>query len=193
LRIEANIEPRTRAGFERLMTGGSPEELDRGAMSLLRSGYPLAAQHCAHKATAMRQFEAQRQAATAHRDRMVAAQAAQAAALAAQNAQAQALADAAAKMHALAVEKGPQVAAPLPVTQNVQAAPVPGTVPVVSSPGVGAFAPPIGSTPGEGSLPRTRARKRIAESMNGHGPELASDDAALNGEPRELPRPSSEH
>jgi len=151
------MEPRTRAGFDRILMGGTPEQLDQAAMSLLRSGYPVAAQICVGKAGAMRRFDAERRAAMARQE--------QAATLhAAQEAQAQALADAATKMHALAAEK------PESVQSAPEAATVGGKVP---SPNLSHVAPPIVTATGEAPLlsvgrkPRTSrkvARKVAAEA-----------------------------
>lgn len=68
--LDGNIEPTTRAGVLNLLQGGTPEQLDAAAQSLLRSGYPMAAHACmqrcrqlAHALMQRQQMAQQRQAA----------------------------------------------------------------------------------------------------------------------------------
>jgi hypothetical protein len=160
MQIDAHCEPQTRAGLERLLTGGTPEQLDQAAHSLLRTGYPLAAQACAMKAEGMRRFNAEVLAGKAKRDQMFAAQAAQQATLQAQAAQAQAIGNAGAVIAQVAAlpkpEVGPQVATPLQGPQGVafQGSPPGATVGVDLPPGVVA-APPT-TAPGEAPLKKSR-------------------------------------
>lgn len=191
--LDANLDHATRAGLERLLTGGSPDELDLAANSLLRTGYPLAAHVCAQKAIAMRQFDAQNRAAQAHRERMHAAHAVQQQEIAARLAQDKALAETAARLRGTpgAPPASPQVAAPLnapsgaafgqngaPVPQNVQPGTTSATVAEVSPPAARTDAPPTVATSGakSSSGARRKPKPAAAEKLNGHGPAASSPD-----------------
>lgn len=77
--IDRHMDPATRAGLGRLLAGGTPDDLDQGARSLLYSGYPLAAHICAQRSIHMRQYLADRRAALARHQQLTEAQNAQAA------------------------------------------------------------------------------------------------------------------
>lgn len=173
---EPHMEPRTRAGFERIMMGGTPEQLDQAAMSLLRSGYPVAAQICVNKAGGMRRFDIERRA-------LLARQAQQQSAQAAAGAQAQAISGAAATMQALAAQK--------PATENVQPTAGPGTVILVPPPVAVPVAPPIGVATGEAlssapTKPVKQARKaapRAPKKKSANGARPAASGVTAPGAP----------
>jgi hypothetical protein len=153
--------------------GGTPDQLDQAANSLLRSGYPLAAQLCVLKAGAMQRFDAERKAGAAHQERarIAAAEAqmqaqARHAEIAAHNAQADAIAQAATNMHALAAQMPaggiPPQAPPTAGSGNVHASPEVATVSVVSPPGSVSVAPPNGAASGEAPLHPSRGTRDAA-------------------------------
>ena len=175
---DAHMEARTRAGLDRLLMGGTPDQLDQAANSLLRSGYPLAAQLCAVKAVAMRRFDEERKTSAAQQDRARLHMQSAQAQMMAQAQQAEAIAQAAANMHALAAQ-APLVAPALEsgnVQGGLEAATVGGKV---SPPGSVTVAPPNGAASGEAPLPRavksrTKAARKVSRKA---APAVAQHEA----------------
>lgn len=147
LPLDAHLDPRIRAGLDRLLMVGNAAELHQGAIELLQAGYPHAANACMQRANALRQADAQRQAADAHQARVLQERVRQ-------QAEIQTLAEARRQMQAV---QQAQTAAtqtgtpPIPVANPVQAPPAGSTV--IASPPSGPIpAPPGPASPAEGAL-----------------------------------------